>query len=298
MKKSIFRLCLVLSTPAWGIVSFVYNLRIAETTRRMHLGQTFPQESIGTVTLIDVMRKTYNGIDQNCGGALFSLAHAPESYYVRVDGAVGHIRTNGFGLCTSRTQGDDLLFSGGYSPNFSERTKFTFSGMVGFPTHCDTSLQQPQFGFGEYAIGGQIDGAFLRASNPDHTFRAATRLIHFFPRTVTARLGTRSAQFYYGSGNVADLFVAFSTRKNRQNFEIGYDATFVFGTEITPYVAAVIEQSKIIRNTFYAVYRYSIPVHDTIHFIAAALSYGFDSRPKIFGNKRILTVWASWSIAF
>ncbi len=31
---------------------------------------------------------------------------------------------------------------------------------------------------------------------------------------------------------------------------------------------------------------------------AVAISYGFDHRPKLFGLKRIVTLWGAWDINF
>lgn len=285
-------------SPSYGAISIVYNLRIAETSKRIVLTSMLPLPSLGTLTLFGTFREKYNGVKHKCGGGLFTIVYAPESYFLRVDAAVGHVASNDQGVIFSRTQADDLLFSAGYSPKISDRMRVTFSGLLGFPTHKDTSLDFVQFGYGHYGLGIQMDGAIAYSQNRDQTLRLAMRFIHFFPRRITAQVDTSLEPFTFGIGNLADLFVAFHVQKARHRIEAGYDASFFFDAHICPPLDDTIKKTNYIRNSFYGSYRYRFLINKRTHMIGTALSYGFDARPKNYGNKRIITVWTSWSVNF
>lgn len=130
-----FMICLFIVLPVKGSISIVYNLRVAETSKRLDVKSMFPRPSLGTCTLFGTFRKKYNETKHTAVGGLFTLVYAPESFFLRVDGAFGRVASNIEGMHFSRTQTDDLLFSGGYSPTISDKIRMTFSGLLGFPTH-------------------------------------------------------------------------------------------------------------------------------------------------------------------
>lgn len=284
--------------PAYGSISIVYNLRIAETSKRFVVTSMIPSPSLGTFTLFGTFREKYNGDKQHCGGGLFTLIYAPESYFVRVDAAVGHVASNTQGVLFSRTQADDILFSAGYSPKTSEKMRVTFSGLLGIPAHKDTSLEFAQFGYGHYGLGAQMDGAIAYSKNRDYSLRFAARFIHFFPRMAPALVNTSMEKFKYGIGNLADLFIGLHFNRARHSMEVGYDGSFFFDAYICPNLDDTVEKTNYIRNNFYGTYRYRFLINKRTHIIRAGFSYGFDSRPKAYGNKHIITFWTSWSVNF
>ena len=290
--------CLILALPAYSSITVVYNLRIAETSKRIEIVSPFQRPLLTTSTLFGTFREKYNGTKHRCGGGLFTFMYAPESFFLRLDAAVGRVSSDTQGVHFSRTQTDDLLFSGGYSPSISDRIRITFSGLLGIPTHKDTSIEFVQFGYGHYGLGAQIDGSFAYSDNKNHTLRGAARFIHFFPREVTTTIAPNAELFKYGIGNLADLFVAFHSRIAKHSIEVGYDGSFFFDAQICSSFDDAVKKANYIRNSFYGIYRYHFSTNRVTHMLAAALSYGFEPTPKVIGNKRLITVWASWGISF
>lgn len=180
MKISRLSLCFFVVFPAQGSISIVYNLRVAETSKRLDIGSTSAPPSAATGTILYTFREKYNGVKHDCIAGLFTLAYAPESFFLRVDTAVGRVASSDQGFHFDRVQTDDLLFSAGYSPKLSDNMRLSFSGLLGFPTHQDTSLEFVQLGYGHYGLGAQIDGSFVYSHNHNHTIRCAARCIHFF----------------------------------------------------------------------------------------------------------------------
>jgi hypothetical protein len=280
-----------------GSISTVYNLRIAETSKHLDVASRLPQPSLATGTLFGTFREKYNGTKHYCGGGLFTYVYSPESFFLRVDAAVGRVILHDQGVRFRRTQTDDLLFSAGYSPTLSDKMRITFSGLLGLPTHNDTSLEFVQFGYGHYGLGAQIDGSFMYSSSKDHTLRGAARLIHFFPRMVPVQT-TSSERFKYDLGNLADLFIAFHSKIKQHRVEVGYNASIFFGAHITPNFDDVVKKTNYIRHSFFGMYKYYFLINKTTSTVAMALSGGFEPTPKVYGNKRLITVWASWGVNF
>jgi hypothetical protein len=282
--------------PVQASISIVYNLRVAETSKRLEIGSSTSYPSSGTCTLFGTFREKYNGVKHSNVSGLFSLIYAPKSFFVSMDMAVGQVFSDTNGVHFSRTQTDDLLFSAGYSPPISEKVRITFSGLLGFPTHDDTSLEYVQLGYGHYGIGMQVDGTIAYLNNVDHTLRYAARYIYFFPREVPAIVDAPNMQFHYALGNLADLFFAFHSTIARHSIEVGYNPSFFFGARIFPPVDDALKKTDYIRNSFYGIYKYNFLICGMEHTVTAALSYGFEPTPKVFGNKHIISAWAAWSI--
>ncbi|HEX2977619.1 MAG TPA: hypothetical protein VHO47_00650 [Candidatus Babeliales bacterium] len=294
--KKYFAFCFVV--PAYGSISIVYNLRVAETSKHRGLESFFKKPSFGIFTPFGTFREKYNGVHHSAGGGLFTLLYSPERYYLRVDAAFARVSSHDRSIHFARTQGDDVLFSGGYSPRTSKKSKLTISGLFGIPTHKDTSLEFVQFGYGHFGLGAQVDGTYFFSTNRNHTFRWATRLIHFFPRNVEARMGDQRERFNYGIGNLADIFLALHMIRKLHSMEAGYDASFFFNAKIFPHFEDAIKRANYIRNSFYGIYKYRFFIGNVASYIACALSYGFEPTPKTVGNKRVITTWASWGINF
>ena len=115
---------------------------------------------------------------------------------------------------SSRTQTDDLLFSGGYSPKISDRIRaYIFWPFRRLPTHKDTSLEFVQFGYGhsdlEHKWIAQLHIQLI-AIIPCVVLHG---FIHFFPRNSSALVNTSMQSLDMVLGNLVDLFVLFTIEK-------------------------------------------------------------------------------------
>lgn len=286
--------------PIYGTISVVYNLRIAETTKRQHLNQHSTSHSkLAALTLFDQLRRTYNGIRETGSGGLGTFVYFPESScYLRADWAAGRVTEKISDMPHfSRVQTDDILFSGGYSVAM-QQAKFTLSGLFGVPTHKDTSLQHNQLGVGHVSLGGQLDGSYMVPWHNNHTVFAAARFIHFFSRSVEAFFTPLYTHYNFGAGNLTDLFLAYHVNAGPHRFETGYNPTFLTNVTLKPYIAAVVNAINFIRSSFYGTYSYVFSSERFLQGIIAGISYSFDHRPKDFGYKRIITLWGTWGINF
>lgn len=297
-KKLFFLLSFILfNQPLFAVVSTVYNLRIAEATKQRNIGtSTRNNPFIASVTLFDTFRKRYTGLQENYLGGLLSAVYIPNSWYIKVDWAVANARSQNCDTQFSRTQTDDVLFMGGYSKAFSEKILFTFSALFGIPTHKDLSFEGVQFGTGHYGVGLQMDGSFAVSDDLNHALMTAARYVHFFPETIHFFISKELPSiFRFGSGEVIDLFLAYQGNfSNNHRFEFGYNPTFLFGASICPPLDSVIEKTNFIRSSWYTSYRYLLVTERVAHSFILGLSYGFDHRSKIFGNKNIVTAWFTW----
>lgn len=280
-----------------GTVSIVYNLRIAETTKQS-FNEHASSKFLGALTLFDQSRKRVIGIWQNYGGGLASLVYFFKPFYLRVDAAVAHVQQKDRGVHFSKTQGDDILFSSGYSFPIKDRIQLTISGLLGVPTHHDRSLEIPQFGYAHTGLGFQLDGSFIYSSNRNYTLRSAVRCIHFLARKISFDLDDDAQIFNFSTGNLIDFFIAHHINIGNHRFEYGYDLTFLVGSKINPILMIASQKNDYIRNNFYASYKYRFSIKKYKNALTAALSYGFDHRPERYRNKRIFTIWGSWSVNF
>jgi hypothetical protein len=301
MKIRNYYLALLIFAPAYSSISIVYNIRIAETSKQLDVVSSFSKPCLAIFTPFGTFRKKYNGTKHYAAGGLFTLLYSQisETFFLRADWAVASVGSQVGDVHSSHTQTDDLLFSAGYSVIKSSRLHLTASGLVGFPTHRDTSLQEVQFGYGHYGLGGQLDGSWRYSHNRNHTLRAAARFIHFFPRKVEGPSEKGVFEiFNFSMGNVADIFLAHYSKMSRQSLEVGYNASFFFGARICPSYREALVAANYIRNSFYGIYKYRFPIAERQSIVAAAFSYGFEPTPKIVGNKRLILVWGSWGINF
>ncbi|MGC2310848.1 MAG: hypothetical protein WA432_04465 [Candidatus Babeliaceae bacterium] len=298
--KTMFLICCFGLSKLYSSVSIVYNLRISETTKRQRLEQQFGYPFIAVVTLFDQWRNIKDGTHDNIGGGLGTFLYSTKSFYIRADFAAAHARESNkaLDLRFSRTQTDDLLFSGGYSRVLNKRTKMTLSGILGIPTHKDLSPEGIQFGTGHVGLGVQLDGSFVYSANQKQILMAATRYIHFFPRTIVFDINNQNERFDFHVGNLIDLFIANLSNWGRHRLEIGYNPSFLFGAKIYPAFDEVVQQTNFIRSSFYSSYKYGFLIYRLPSAVTLGISYGFDHIPKKFGNKYIVTLWASWGLNF
>jgi hypothetical protein len=218
-------------------------------------------------------------------------------WYVRVDSAFAHARESFKDSTPSCTQLDDILISGGYSHVLNDKTRFTISGFCGIPTHKNKGLLGLQFGTGHVGLGTQIDGSYYLS--PDTMLILAARYIYFVPETVQICIQNKAEWRSLGIGNLADLFVALNKAfRQRHTVEVGYDATFLFGTSVYPFVPTFIQQIESTYSSFYASYRYGFLMHNQPSELGAAFSYSRGLKCLQYNNKHILSVWLFWGINF
>lgn len=292
-------------------VSIVYNMRIATITRRQKFENDKIQQfhNLLSGTPFAQWRKTENNnFKQNTYGMLGSYIYNRGNLYLKIDSAVGRVNSTIIGdnnnLKISHTQTDDILFTGGFGQKIGKRVRLAYSGLFGIPTHRNYILEFSQFGIGHIGLGGQIDCAYNYSKNEHHTMFGALRFIHFLARTVKADNPCITHLYNHNSynlkpGNVADLFISHQSSWNKFNrLEFGYDGTFGFGASICPIIANFGGTATLIRNSFFGAYSRFIPIHEIPSGIIIALSGGFDSKPKLLGNKYFITIWGLWGFTF
>ena len=277
-------------------VSFVYNMRVAEITRRQALNPRYTDPSIMTLTTVNQLFKLYSSGTDNAIGELATYLYLRKKFYCKLDCAVGHVQSNLFGTKFSQNQIDDILLTMGYSKTITKKTRATISLLLGFPIHSDTLLQGVEFGTGHNGFGLQLDGAFVFSEKGNQSILAAARYIRFLPATAYLAAHNQCLSWHVDIGNLVDLIAGYNYRFGPNEIEIGYDASFLFGSSICPTIEALANQINYIRSNFYGAYKHLFLREKNPQGIIIALSYGFDNKPKIF--KHILTLWATWGINF
>jgi hypothetical protein len=278
----------------------VYNLRIAETSRRQAQEEKFKKPSIFAVGLVNQWNRLRDNSQEDYTSGLATINYSTKSAYIHADIAVGNVRQKTKSHSFSRTQMDDILITGGYGFKLNHRSRITFSGLLGIPTHKDLSPEGLQFGTGHVGVGLQMDGSFFYSPHYNNAILAAARYIHFFPRTIEVPipLTTQIQKVDYNIGNAIDLFISHFTKWHRNRFEFGYNPTFIFGATSCPFIATLIEQSKLIRSNFFGNYRRLFRLGNHPSGVGVGLSYGFDHSHKEFASKRVITAWIGWGINF
>lgn len=282
-------------------VSIVYNLRIAETTKRQAIQSDVPvHEHITAGTLFASWRETYNNTHQTINGGLGTFIYTPLDFYFRIDSALGHVRAENKkeSVHDSHTQWDDILCMFGYNMTLGERIHTTVSGLWGIPTHKDHNLQYFDFGTGHAGLGFQADAGYRYSENNHNTLYGAARLIHFFPRTATACIDKISHAFDFNLGNLVDLLLAHNSRWGFNKLEIGYNATFDFAAHIDPALTSIVTKTNFIRSSFYGSYNHIFSKSKHPQALIIGLSYSRDQSPKQFGIQRGITTWITWGINF
>lgn len=279
-------------------------MRVAMVTRRQKLDVTTEHPHILAGTAFRQWREFLTGAKQTTAGALGTYIYAKESYYLKIDSAVGHVNTKTDALETSRTQSDDILFTGGYGHPIGTKWRLAYSGLFGIPTHRDVILELAQFGTGHYGTGVQLDSAYNYRGNHSNVIFGAARFIHFFPRNIQARDPRTQPLFPCCNyklklGNLVDLFISHQTNwKQRNRFELGYDATFGFSSDVQPPIVDFAGSATFIRHNFFGAYFRHVPIGKTHTGIITGLSYGFDSKPELIGNRYFITLWGLWGVIF
>ncbi len=275
-------------------VSEVYNFRIAQITKQPIFPEDHRHHSLIALPFV-VFYKKHSGDTERFAGGLGSYIFDREHFYMRFDAAGASIKTKSDGIVTfAGAAADDVLLTVGYNIKFPRHhTTATFSGLVGIPTHRTQELQHADFGYGQASLGLQVDG--LYDFNHISSFIYGTRYIYFIPRTA---FDLNHQKHTFTIGNISDTLVAIKNVWQQHGFELGYTARFDFGAHCKPLFDDIVKKTNYIRSNFYAVYKYKFIVHDVANRLLLNFGYSFDHTPKYFGNKYILTLWASWQINF
>lgn len=313
--KSILIISFLTSAHIDAAVSLVYNLRIAESTKR----QTFEKgihPYTFSLTTINNNRKKRDGTKHNLLGLLESFSYTNPSFYIRTDFAFGQVReaklissiNNGSSdsivSCHKQysyfkeIETDDLLLKAGYSYSVNPKIKLTASGLLGIPTHKDFALEHFQLGFGHVGLGIQLDGSFIYSIPKKSSIRCAFRLIQFIPRHVWHTANNITKRFKVNIGDLIDIFIAHHTVFGHHSFEFGYDQIFFCNAKIHPHLEGALEKVNYIRPEFFTTYKYTISTRHLNHILSATISGGFDIWPRLHGNKRILEAWFSYGLNF
>lgn len=276
-------------------ISMVYNFRIAQVTKQpIHEEGTAKHHTLVALGF-EQCRQKRNHIFQNYAGGLGSYIYNFDTYYFRIDGAFSNIKEVTSGITTfTGTEADDILFTAGKNFIINENTRWTFSGLFGVPTHRIYRLQHSDFGYSQIGLGIQFDAA--TALNDESALLYGARYIYFVPRKA---LDSLDESHRFTIGNIGDLLLAYKNNWNKKNgIELGYTARFRFGAHISPNLDDIVKKTNYIRSNFYIVYKYRFIWNDTFNRILYYLSYGFDHKPRLYGNKYIVTIWVSWNISF
>lgn len=279
----------------------VYNLRIAQITRQQiqHIADGRETNVLLFTNLFQQWLKFRCGIKQTITGTLVSYIQTGQSWYIKIDGALAHVR-NLF-PCTElkRNQTDDILISGGYGINPREGTRIGFTGHLGIPTHKDTILEGIQFGTGHYALGAQIDGSQAYTVGRPHFVLWALRYIHFFPRTVHFDDPTRPQRYKFALGNLVDIYISHQSNwDKRHRIEFGYDGIFDFGTRFCPPLTNLNVPTHFIRNSYFVAYARRIKHFNQPGALIFVLSYSSDAVPRLYGQQYGVSLFFSWAIIF
>lgn len=276
-------------------ISMVYNFRIAQITKQPIFAPRQGRNNSIVALVFDQYRKKYNCIRQNFVGGLGSSIYNFDPYYFRIDTAFSHIKEQNSDRVTtfSGTETDDILFTLGRNFILNDRTEITLSGLFGVPTHRIYRLQHTDFGYSQIGTGIQLDGSLTLLN--DTIFLYGARYIHFVPRTA---LDTICQKHTFTLGNIGDILLAHKNTWGKHGLEYGYTFRARFGCHISPHLDDIVQKTNYLRSNFYAVYKYRFLVKNVSHRFLLNIGYGFDHASKVFGNKYIVTLWASWNVRF
>jgi hypothetical protein len=298
----LFGCCLLQQISA---VTLVYNMRVAEISKRQQLMPNTKKRNIIAETSFGQWRALKNGFKQSAYGAIATYIRSAQSFYLKIDGAVGRVKNNVLTHIFKRTQTDDILFTGGYSHMVGTYGRLTYSGLLGVPTHRDFILDLAQFGTGHVGMGGQIDASYAYKHDRTNVLFGAARVVHFFPRNISSHNPCLKplyacTEYNLKPGNIVDLYMAHQTNWAKRNrFECGYDASFIgLNSLITPRITDFQGSLLYIRHSFFGAYSRLLPSKKVPMGLIAGLSGGFDSRPKTFGNSYMITAWLLLGMLF
>lgn len=273
-----------------GTISIVYALKISEPNK---IAYGKAKTGIGLTTFEQARWRSNHLNKSNAVGELVTFIHAKKPIFARIDFAFARVSEVSTGMPFARVQTDDLLLTVGYFQRLSNIT-YSFSGLMGIPTHKDTSLEHIQFGIAHLGLGTQfyISGRYL--PQKEYAIRTLFRFVGFIPRKVKVQ----SLNYTLNTGQAIDFLISHYAPFGNHDFEIGYNPTFLFGIGISPEIASSASQNTLIRNNYYATYRYTHVSRKLVNSFRAGIGFGSDAIPKLVGQKLIVTGWFVWAIAW
>ncbi len=294
IKKTAF--IVLLAFPAITFpTSLVYKFFVSEITRRYTPAGKSTRASQFSLFCFDIYASKYDTTKENATGLLATYLYQYNQVYAQIDAAFGHVKSRYQCQEFSRTQTDDLLFSLGFSKAFSQKTAVTFSGVLGFPTHKDTSPEGIQFGIAHSSVGFKIDAVRQCSSQKDQKLLLAGRYLRFLPSNISVTSGTASYKYELDIGSLFDLLIGYSFNFKRDGFELGYNPSFLVGGKLYPESASN-EYIGYMRSTIYGAYYHVFASGKHPKILSLVCTYGTEHKPKIY--KRLITAWATWSVIF
>jgi hypothetical protein len=275
--------------------SLVYKFFVSEITRRHTANAKNARYSQFSLFCFDMYASKYDSTEENAVGLLATYLYQHNQVYAQIDGAFGHITSRYQCQEFNRTQTDDLLLSLGFSKAFSQKTAVTFSGILGFPTHKDTSPEGLQFGIAHSSIGFKIDAASTFSSKKDQKLLLAGRYLRFLPSNISLKSDAVSYKYELDIGSLFDLLVGYNFNFKLDGFELGYNPSFLVGGKLCP-ESTNNEYIGYMRSTLYGAYYHILNSEKHRQILTLVCTYGTEHKPKIY--KRFITAWATWSIFF
>jgi len=275
--------------------SLVYKFFVSEITRRYTPAGKSTKASQCSLLCFDIYASKYDTTKENAAGLLATYLYQYNQVYAQIDGAFGHVKSHYHGQEFSRTQTDDLLFSLGFSKAFSSKTAVTFSGILGFPTHKDTSPEGIQFGIAHSSIGFKIDAVRQCCPKKDQKLLLAGRYLRFLPSNITVKSDAASYRYELDIGSLFDVLVGYSFNFKRDGFELGYNPSFLVGGKLCPQ-SVPHDYIGYMRSTLYGSYYHVFLSGKHPQIFNLVFAYAMEHKPKIY--KRLITAWATWSIFF
>jgi len=277
-------------------ISIVYNYRIAQVTKQPIVENVVSKPVTFVALLFDQYQKKYdNETRQNFAGGFGSLIYEFDPCYLRADFAFSHIQQTVHHVTNfTDTETDDILFTFGSNIIKDGNKTVALSGLFGVPTHAIFRLQHVDFGYNQVGLGTQLDATY-RFKDTGHAVLGGLRYVYFVPRTAYDSLCMKHT---FSIGQLSDLLFAYKKNWNSHGLEFGYTTRFEFGASVFPNFDDIVEKTNYRRCNFYGIYKYKFLINDMPNRLLFNISYGFDTRPKTFGNQHVVTLWAAWNINF
>ncbi len=286
----VFFWCQLLGVSS-GLISIVYVLQIAQANKSP-TGELKPY-GLAFTSFEQARWERTQGNKSNAVGEEFTFAYTNGNLFTRIDFAFARVSEVSNGKPFSRVQTDDLLLTAGYTWE-NKNVKYDVSGLIGVPTHKDTNLDHVQFGIAHLGLGVQFDFLIKYLPKNDNIIKIIFRSVGFLPRSASYQ----GRNYNYNIGDAIDVLLAHYASFGNHHFEVGYDATFVFGGFISPNVSSISSQITLIRNSYYAIYSYNFISDKIIQSINFGIGFSSPDILPSAGQKLIAGGWFTWTLAF
>lgn len=294
-----------------GSISLVYNIRIAEASKKKALETLKPYTF--TFTPTGAYGKTRNDIITGLIGFLQSATYTHNSFFAQFNCAFGETYLivpplialgNTTTIHIKSFYTDDILIKLGYIYSYTDQLSFSFTGHLGLPTHKDYVLQTFPLGYAHVGLGFQFDSQYIYSSPQENAIRSAFRLIQFIPRNAMASLfnqGSTAAtnnRFNINLGTLIDIFISHLSIFGNHRLEFGYDQIIFCNGKIRPFLPFALEFFNFISPNFFLAYNYNNSTKYINHILSIGTSLGFTIWPNQFGNKISVEPWMTYIINF